>query len=95
MLEQVFSVKIFRMKGFDSPVQNASQHPKMAVGYLLEITLSGHHVGDLDDWILVSLWEDTLSARAFDIKTEDAEGCNLGPFAFRRMRYELVPPTLP
>jgi len=74
-------VKMFRMKGFDSPERNTGQLMKAALGYPLGITLSGHHVGDLDDRILVRLREDTLSARTFDIKTEDAEGCNLGPFA--------------
>jgi hypothetical protein len=83
------------MKGFDSPTHNGGQLLTVTTGYVLEITLSSHHVGDLDDRILVSLWEDTLSARALDIETEDAERCNLGPFAFRRMGYELVAPTLP
>ena len=83
------------MKGFDSPEHNTCQLPTTALGYTLEITLSSHHVGDLDYRILVGLWEDTLSARAFDIKTQDAEGCNLGPFSFGWMRYEFVPSTLP
>lgn len=65
----------------------------MTTGYILEITLSSHHVGDLDDRILVSLREDTLPARALDIKTEDPERCDLGPFAFGWMRDEFVPPT--
>jgi len=93
ILEQVLSVKIFRMKGFDSPVHNAGQLPTMR--YILEITLSSHHIGDLDDRILVSLRENTLPARTFNIKTEDPEGCDLGPFAFGQMRDELVPPILP
>ena len=59
------------------------------------ITLSSHHVGNLDDRILVGLREDTLPARALDVETEDPERCDLGPFAFRWMRYELVPPVLP
>jgi len=95
IFEQVLSVKMFRMKGFDSPERNTGQFMTTTLGYPLEITLSSHHVGDLDDRILVRLREDTLSARAFDIETEDTEGCNLGPFAFRWMRYEFVPPALP
>ena len=94
ILEQVLSVKIFRMKGFDSPMHNGGQLLTAALGYLLEITLSSHHVGDLDDRILVSLREDTLPARALDIKTEDSERCNFGPFAFGWMRDELVPPVI-
>jgi len=67
----------------------------MTIGYILEITLSSHHIGDLDDRILVSLREDALPACALDVKTEDPERCYLGPFAFGRMRDELVPPILP
>jgi len=95
ILEQVLSVNIFRMKGFDSPERNTGQLPTTALRCALVFTLSSYHVGDLDDRILVSLWEDALSARAFDVKTEDAEGCNLGPFAFGWMRYKFVPPALP
>jgi len=95
ILEQVLSVKIFRMKGFGSPVHNVGQLLTIVTGYVLLTTLSSHHVGDLNDRILVSLWKDTLSARAFDIKTDDAEGRNLGPFAFGWMRYKFIPPALP
>ena len=95
ILEQLLSVKIFRMKGFDSPAHNTGKLPTMAMGYILETTLPSHHVSDLDDWILVSLREDTLPARALDIKAKDPERCDLGPFAFGWMRDELVPPILP
>ena len=95
ILEQVLSVKIFLMKGFDSPARNVGKLLTMAMGYLPEITLPSHHVGDLDDRILVSLREDTFPARALDIKTKDPERCDLGPFAFRWMRDELVVSILP
>ena len=65
-----------------------------SAAHVRDITLPSHHVGDLDDWVLVSFWEDTLSARALDIKTEDAQRRNLGPFAFGWMRYKLIPPDL-
>jgi hypothetical protein len=95
ILEQVLSVKIFRMKGFDSPAHYTGKLPTMTMGYVPEITLPSHHVGDLDDRIFVGLREDTLPARALDIKAEDPERCDLGPFAFRWMRDELVPSILP
>lgn len=95
ILEQVLSVKMFRMKGFDSPVRNTGQLLTMTMGCILRITLSSHHVGDLDDWILIRLRKDPLPACALDIETEDPERCNLGPFPFRRMRDEVVPPILP
>ena len=82
ILEQVLSVKIFRMKGFDSPARNAGQLLAMTVECILETTLSSHHVSDLDDRILVSFREDALPTRTLDIKTKDSEGCNLGPFVF-------------
>lgn len=83
------------MKGFDSPARNTGKLLTTAIGYLPEITLSSHHVGDLDDRILVSLREDTLPARTLDIKAKDPERCDLGPFAFGRMRNELVVSILP
>ena len=91
ILEQVLSVKIFRMKGFDSPVRNADQLLTVTIGCILVITLSSYHISNLDYWILVGLREDALPTRALDIKTEYPERSNLRPFAFRRMRYELVP----
>ena len=95
ILEQVLSVKIFLMKGFDSPARNMGKLLTTAMRYLLEITLSSHHVGDLDDRILVSLWEDTLPTRALYIKAKDPERCDLGPFAFRWMRDEPVVSIVP
>ena len=85
ILEHVLSVKIFRMKGFDSPAYNVGQLLTMTMGRILRITLSSHHVGNLNDRILVSLREDTLPASTLDIETEDPERCDLGPLAFRRM----------
>ena len=95
ILEQVLSVKIFRMKGLDSPVHDMSEFLVTVISYALEITLPSHHVGDLDDRVLVSLREDTLPARALDIKAKDSKRCNLGPFAFGWMRDEFVPSMLP
>ena len=95
ILEQVLSVKIFRMKGFDSPAHNTGKFLAIAMRYMLEVTLPSHHVSDLDDRILVSLREDALPARALDIEAKDPERCDPGPFAFGWMRDELVPPILP
>jgi hypothetical protein len=62
--------------------------------YIPAITLSSHHVGDLDDRILTGLREDTLPTRTLDIETEYPERRDLGPFAFGRVRNELVPSAL-
>ena len=54
-------------------------------------TLTSDHVRNLDDRILLRLWEDTLTTRALNIKTEYTEGRRLRPLSVGRMRNEVVP----
>jgi hypothetical protein len=52
--------------------------------------LAGHHIGNLDDWVYLSLWKDAFPSCTFDIEAQDAQRCDFGPIAFWGMRNELV-----
>lgn len=54
------------------------------------ITLTSDHVRDLDDWVNLSLGENALATRTFDIEAQNSEWGNVGPIALRRMGDEVV-----
>ena len=56
-------------------------------------TLSGHHVGDLDNRVDVGFRKDTFSASALDIEAKDSKGRNLRPISFWCMRDEGMVPV--
>ena len=70
MLEQELRVKTLRMSGLLSPTRSKfsdqfhllNQEP---------ITLSGHHVGYLNDRINIRFREDTFATSTLDIEAED------------------------
>ena len=70
---------------------------KVVVSQILKLAwlwsqyLRDDHVSNLDDWILLGLGEDSFSAGALDVETEDSEGSNVRPFSLRVVRDELVP----
>ena len=47
----------------------------------LLLSLPDHHVGDLDDGVLLRLGEDPLPAGTLDVEGEDPEGRHVGPLA--------------
>ena len=65
----------------------------VAVSQILKLAwyLRDDHVSNLDDWILLGLGEDSFSAGALYVETEDSEGSNVRPFSLRVVRDELVP----
>ena len=83
MLEQEFSVNMFRMKGRSSPAKQlwALDSRESKKGQ----TLPSHHVCNLDDRIGGCLWEDTLPTSAFDIKAKNTQRGDLCPFTLRRV----------
>ncbi len=57
----------------------------------LRFTVSGHHVCNLNDTILIRFWKDSFASGAFDIEAEDSQWRHFSPFAVRRVRYDVVP----
>lgn len=53
-------------------------------------TLTGDHVCNLNDGIHLSFGEDPFATSTFDVKTEDAKGRYLRPFAFRLVGNEII-----
>ena len=54
------------------------------------VALALHHVGDLDDRVLVGLGKDALAAGALDVEREYAQRRDLDPLALGRMRDEVL-----
>ena len=66
MCAQVFKVKILRINGLLSPASQGGQKDCFQLGQCL--TLSRHHIRDLDDGVDVGLREDTFATSALNIK---------------------------
>ena len=55
------------------------------------VTLTNHHIGNLDNWILVWLWKYSFSTSTFDVITKNTKWSNICPFSFWSMWNEFFP----
>jgi hypothetical protein len=78
-----FSVKLVYL-GVDD--QAASVEYEDIPNERLGLSVSRHHIGNLDDRILIRFWEDSLASGAFDIERQDSHRRHLSPLAFMAMR---------
>ena len=60
---------------------------------IASLTISCHHVRDLNHGIEMCLWEDALATGTFNIEAEDPKRCECGPFTLRCVRDKRVPPV--
>jgi hypothetical protein len=57
-------------------------------------TLTGDHVRDLNDWVLLRLGEDSFSAGTFDVEAKNTKRRDLLPFSLRSVRLEEIVPGI-
>ena len=80
-----------KLRWSTNEVNQSSCFSNLKLAWLWSQYLRDDHVSNLDDWILLGLGEDSFSAGALDVETEDSEGSNVRPFSLRVVRDELVP----
>jgi hypothetical protein len=92
MCAHVLSVNTLRMNGLLSPSVWAAVSKLGRLGREGgSLTVSRHHVGDLDHRVDMRLGEYAFAPRALDIEAEDPERGECRPLALRSVRYKHIP----
>jgi hypothetical protein len=77
MCAQVLSVKTFRTNGLLSPLISLD-----AIAH----TMPCDHGCYLNDRVDIRLWKDAFASRTFNVKAEDAHGCDIRVFPVGSVR---------